>query len=138
MNVMGHIAFGCRDKAAMEKFYTEQFGFRRARVFNPGDPGEFVVLRLGAMCIELFLNPDAPADATGGEQTVGYRHLAFLVPSLKAKIAELKTAGITSEDIIDCSGISPGMRVCFFHDPEGNYVELMENWADEENPPQMA
>ena len=135
MDAMGHMALGCRDKLAMEKFYTDLFGFRRARVFNPGAPDEFVVLRLGGMCIELFPTTDAPTDATGGEQAIGFRHLAFTVANLEEKIEKLHAAGIETDEIEDCNHMAPGLRVCFFRDPDGNILEIMDGWSDEENPP---
>jgi len=35
-------------------------------------------------------------------------------------------------DIADCSHIVPGMSVCFFNDPDGNRIELVQGYADEE------
>ena len=133
MNAIQHIAFNCRDRHATERFYTEHFGFRRARVFNRGKEGEFVMLRLGAACSELFdAPPDAASgDARGGEQPVGFKHLAFEVPDLEAAIAKLNAAGTKTDDIIDAGPHVPGLRICFFKDPEGNILELMEGWQDE-------
>ncbi|MCL5269501.1 MAG: VOC family protein [bacterium] len=136
MTAVQHIALNCIDRLAQEAFYTRHFGFRRARVFNAGQPGEFVMLRLGSCCIELFNNGAADPHAIGGEQPVGLKHLAFEVPDLAAAAAALQADGIKTGDFLDCSGIVPRMRVCFFRDPEGNILELMEGWDDEENPPQ--
>jgi len=44
-----HIALNCRDQVAQERFYGDLFGSERARVFNAGEPDEFVMLRLGVM-----------------------------------------------------------------------------------------
>ena len=49
-----HIGFTCKDLKRQEAFYTKHFGFRRARVFNAGTPNEFVMLRLGGVCVEFF------------------------------------------------------------------------------------
>ncbi|HEX2973380.1 MAG TPA: VOC family protein [Tepidisphaeraceae bacterium] len=130
-----HFAMGCIDRISQERFYAKHFGFRRARVFNAGTPNEFVMARLGGMCIEFF--GGAPAEARGGEQSVGFRHLAFEVEDMEAKIAELQADGVKTGEIIDCSGVTPGMRVCFFNDPEGNVLEIMQGWRDEENPPSL-
>lgn len=54
MNVIQHIAFNCRDLKAQEQFYVKHFGFHRCRTFNAGTPGEFLMLRLGSACLELF------------------------------------------------------------------------------------
>ncbi len=129
MNAVQHLAINCRDRLAQEKFYAEHFGFKRARVFNPGQPGEFVMLRLGSMCLEFFGVDDK--QSAGGEQKVGFKHLAFEVPDLDAAIARLNAAGTKTGDIIDAGVHCPGLRICFFNDPEGNILELMQGWRDE-------
>ena len=130
MSALQHLALNCHDRHAAERFYTEQFGFRRARVFNRDTPNEFVMLRLGSMCLELF-GVKADAAARGGEQVIGFKHLAFEVPDLDATIAKLQAAGIETDPIMDAGKHVPGLRVCFFRDPEGNILELMEGWQDE-------
>jgi len=133
-----HIAFTCRDRVAMERFYMKHFGFRRARVFNAGQPDEFVMTRLGSVCIEFF---QAGEQAAGQEEqpssTVGFRHLCFEVPKLEPVIEALGRDGVEVGPIMDCSGILPGLRAAFFNDPEGNQVEILEHWRDEENPPPL-
>ena len=39
--------------------------------------------------------------------------------------------GVATDDIIDCSGLQEGMKVCFFNDPEGNRVELIQGFSDQ-------
>ncbi|MCK4376201.1 MAG: VOC family protein [Candidatus Brocadiae bacterium] len=135
--IVQHVAVNCKDKAAQEQFYTKHFGFRRARVFNPGRPDEFVMLRLGDTCMELF-QADAGPDASGGEQEVGFKHFCFQVPDVARKVAELNADGMQTGPVIDCSDQVPGLKVCFFNDPEGNVLELMEGWQDEADPPPAA
>jgi glyoxylase I family protein len=130
MATVQHIAMSSRDRLRAEAFWTEHFGFRRVRTFNAGTPNEFVMLRLGPVCLELFQAKEA--EATGGEQPVGFKHLAFEVEDLEAAVSKLRADGIEPERIIDCSAVSPGMRVCFFNDADGNRIELMENYRDEE------
>lgn len=131
MKTIQHVAFSCRDMKAQEKFYTKHFGFRRARVFNAGTPDEFIMLRTGAACVELFQAPASAGSARGGEQPVGFKHLAFEVPDMEAAVAALKADGIQTDPIIDCSGLVKGLRVCFFNDPDGNRLELMQGWQDQ-------
>ena len=130
MNMIQHIAFGCVDVKKQEAFYRKHFGFKRARVFNPG-PDQFVMLRLGQICLELFGGADKTA--TGGEQKVGFKHLAFEVGDIEKVVTGLKADGIAVGDLIDCSGLIPDMRVCFFKDPEGNVLELMQGYQDDPN-----
>ncbi|MHC4479674.1 MAG: VOC family protein [Planctomycetota bacterium] len=130
-----HIGFNCRDKAAQERFYTEHFGFRRVRVLNAGQPDEFVMLRLGQLCMELFQAAAGGPEERAGEQKIGFKHLAFEVPDLAAKVAELKADGIETGPVVDCADLVLGLSVCFFDDPEGNVIELMAGWSDQADPP---
>jgi glyoxylase I family protein len=98
-------------------------------VFKAGTPDEFVMLRLGSVCLELF-QAKTP-DARGGMQPVGFKHLAFEVPDLDAIVTALEADGIETEKIIDCAWVTPGMRVCFFHDPDGNRIELVQGYVDQ-------
>lgn len=131
--VVQHIAMNCINPAKQQQFYTRHLGFRRARVFNEGKPEEFVMLRLGDCCIELFPTGPEASSARGGEQPVGFKHLAFEVPDIRAKVRELQEAGIDMGEIIDCSEFLEGLLVCFFEDPEGNILELMQSWRDEDD-----
>ena len=130
MSVIQHIAFNCANKITMERFYTKHFGFRRARVFNAGSENEFVMLRLKNMCIELFSSTgDRPV--SNSENDVGFRHIAFEVSNLENMIACLIVDGVEVGDIIDYSASVSGLRICFFDDPEGNKVEIMQGWSDD-------
>lgn len=126
-----HLAFNCKDRLAQQKFYRKHFGFRQVRVFNKGKADEFVMFRLGQACIEFFQVQNADPSAHGGTQPVGFAHVAFEVPDIDAAVAALHAAGTKTGEIIDCSGEVPGLRVCFFADPEGNTVEIMQGYRDE-------
>jgi len=126
-----HIAFNCRDLKAQERFLTKHFGFRRARVFNAGAPDEFIMLRLGSTCLELFSAPAPARSQEAAEAPVGFKHIAFEVSDIAAAVAGLKADGIETDDIIDCSSIIPGLRICFFRDPDGNRIELMQGYKDQ-------
>lgn len=131
MNAIHHIALNCRNLKAQEQFYTKHFGFRRCRVFNPNTPHEFLMLRLGSTCLELFSAPDAAKSLMAAEQAVGFKHLAFEVADLDEAITRLQADGIKTDKIIDCSAIMEGARCCFFHDPDGNRLEIMQGYKDE-------
>ena len=49
-----HVALNCKDPIAIERFYTKYFGFKRARVYDPG-PKQVVVIQAGSLALELFL-----------------------------------------------------------------------------------
>ena len=128
MTAIHHIAFHCHDIKAQEKFYARHFAFKRVWTFNEGKADEFIMLRCGACCLEFFpRSADTATTERGGEQKIGLRHLAFSVDNLEAAIAKLKEDGITPDPILDKLPV-PGLRICLFRDPEGNILELMENW----------
>jgi catechol 2,3-dioxygenase-like lactoylglutathione lyase family enzyme len=131
MTAMNHIALNCRNVAAQEAFYIKHFGFKRSRTFHPGTPGEFIMLKLGTVRLELFpTDPAKIADEKGGEQAIGFKHLAFDVPKLETAVEALKADGIVTDNIIVVEKI-PGLRIVFFRDPEGHILELMEGYYDE-------
>jgi glyoxylase I family protein len=133
MNAFNHTALNCRDIAAQEAFYTKHFGFRRSRTFNRGKPGEFFMLKLGPVRLELFpADRTKTADAQGDEQPVGFKHLAFDVPKLEPVLDALRADGIEHDPIMELPHLTPGFRIVFFRDPEGNILELMEGYRDEE------
>jgi len=90
------------------------------------------MLRLGEVRLELV-----PTDAAktmyekGGEQVIGFKHLAFDVAKLEPIIEALRADGIEPNPIIDVGRFIPGCRVVFFCDPEGNIIELIEGYRDE-------
>lgn len=128
-----HIAFRCRDLAAQEAFYTKHFGFRRSRTFRKGEPGEFFMLKLGSVRLELFpAKEGTTAGDKGGEQKVGFLHLAFDVPRLEPVLESIRADGIEPDKIVELGHMWPGFRIVFLRDPEGNVLELMENYRDEE------
>jgi glyoxylase I family protein len=132
MNAFNHIAFNCRDLAAQEAFYTKHLGFKRSRTFNRGKPDEFFMLKLGSVRLEMFQTDRAKTAALkGGEQPIGFKHLAFEVAKLEPILDTLRADGIVADAIIDVGGIVPGFRIVFFRDPEGNIIELMEGYRDE-------
>ena len=132
MNAFNHIALNCRDKLAQEKFYIKHFGFQRCRTFNRGRPNEFFLLKLGSMRLELFGNGNATESDRGGEQAVGFKHFAFEIPKLEPFIDALRADGVDIDPIREVPFLAPGARIVFFRDPEGNIVELMEGYRDEE------
>jgi glyoxylase I family protein len=131
MNAFNHIAFNCRDIFAQEKFYTKHFGFKRSRTFNRGKPDEFFMLKLGSVRLEFFTCGKVADEARGGEQAIGFKHLAFDVPKLEPVLDALRAEGVEPDPIIDVSHVVPGARIVFFRDPEGNIIELMEGYQDE-------
>ncbi len=132
-----HIAMSCKDPLEIERFYTEHFGFQRARVYAPGKD-QVVMVKRDNVYLEIFPAPqEAPVPPAGGAgpEYPGWRHIAFLVDDVDAKLAEMGTEAKVTMGPVDMSQFIPGMRVVWMADPEGNIVELNQGYVDEENPP---
>ena len=133
MNAINHIALNCWDLAAQEAFFIKHFGFKRSRTLHRGKPFERYLIRLGSVRLELFPSDrEKSAAMQGGEQPIGFKHLAFDVPKLEPVLDALRADGIEPDKIIPVDHIASGCRVVFFRDPEGNIIELMEGYVDEE------
>ncbi|MBW0001405.1 MAG: VOC family protein [Verrucomicrobia bacterium] len=131
-SVINHIALNCRNLAAQEAFFCKHFGFERSRTFKAGQPDEFIMLKLGSVRLEMFpTDPAKTGGVNGGEQAIGFRHLAFDVPDLDSAIAALRADGIEPDAIINQDHVVPGFRIVFFRDREGNILELMQGYRDE-------
>ena len=129
---VNHLALNCLDVAAQEAFFSKHFGFQRSRTFNQGKPNEFIMLKLGSMRLELFpANRAHSIKQRGGEQAIGFKHLAFDVPKLEFAMESLRADGIQFEPVLNQDHVTPGLRIVFFRDPEGNIIELMEGYRDE-------
>ena len=94
--VFSHMALNCKDMATIEQFYTTYFGFKRARAIPLGEGQQIVFIKCGTMYLELFQSegdsPTAPAPEADGYHFPGWRHLAFQVDDVDAKLAELGEA----------------------------------------------
>jgi glyoxylase I family protein len=134
-----HVAMSCDDPLAVERFYTKHFGFTRARVYAPGKD-QVVMIKRENVYLEIFpATKEAPAPPAGGAgpEYPGWRHIAFLIDDLDAKLAEMGDEAEITLGPVDMSEFIPGMRVVWLADPEGNIVELNQGYVDEENPPAL-
>jgi catechol 2,3-dioxygenase-like lactoylglutathione lyase family enzyme len=123
----------CPTAAAQEACFAKHFGFQRSRTFNAVKPNEYIMLKLGSVRLELFRTDSAKTEhQKGGEQGIGFKHLAFEVPRLESATEALRADGIEPDPIIDMGQLISGCRIVFFRDREGNIVELMEGYRDEE------
>jgi glyoxylase I family protein len=137
--VMHHVGLSCNDPIAIERWYTKHFGFTRGRVYAPG-PDQVVMIKAGGVYLELFKSTEerpAPKVEGAGPDYSGFRHFAFLVDDLDAKLAELGDEARITLGPLDMGQFIPGMRVAWVADPEGNIVELNDGYVDEDNPPPL-
>lgn len=132
-----HVAMGCNDPIAIERFYTKYFGFKRARVIPVGAE-QIVFIKSGNMYLELFQTKEEsplPPPEKDGPQYPGLRHLAFKVDNVDAKLAEMGVNAKITLGPLNFDDMIPGWRTVWIADPEGNIVEISQGYIDEENPP---
>lgn len=134
-----HMAISCKDPLAIERFYTRFFGFKRARVVPLGED-QVVFLKMGDIYLELFRAtkeaPIPPVDGAGPEYP-GWRHIAFMVDNVDARLAEMGSDAKITLGPVDFDNVIPGWRTAWLADPEGNIVEISHGYVDQENPPQL-
>jgi glyoxylase I family protein len=134
-----HMGISCSDPIAMERWYTNHFGFTRKRVYAPG-PDQVVVIGSGGACLELFPakgEPPPPRGERDGPEYPGWRHVAFLVDDLDAALAEIGDDAKITLGPLDMGAFIEGMRVAWISDPEGNIVELNQGYVEETSPPPL-
>ncbi len=135
ITLFSHVAIACEDPSATEAFYTKHFGFRRARVI--GDGSEQVVFlgsRWSPIYLELFSSKgdDPIPTATGaGPEKPGYRHLAFQVDDVDAKLAEMGPDAHITLGPLDFGSVISGWRTAWVSDPDGRVVEISQGFIDE-------
>lgn len=137
MTRVHHMAISCKDQGVIERFYSQHFGFQKARVIPLGDE-EIVFLRAGEVYLELFkAKGEAPVPAAegAGPEYPGWRHLGFMVNDVDAKLAEMGEAAKVTLGPLDFGDFIPGWRTAWLADPEGNIVEISQGYVDEDAPP---
>jgi glyoxylase I family protein len=106
-------------------------------VYLPG-PDQVVVIGNAGASLELFPakgEAPPPRGEADGPQYPGWRHVAFLVDDLDAKLEEMGDDAKLTLGPLDMSQFIEGMRVAWISDPEGNIVELNQGYVDETDPP---
>ena len=135
--VFSHVALSCRDPRTTERFYTEQFGFRRARVVPLGEE-QIVFLKQGDVHLELFraegAAPTAPAGGDGPHHP-GVRHVAFQVEDVDATLRAMGAAARVTLGPLSFDAFIPGWRTVWVADPDDNIIEISQGYTDEEASP---
>ena len=98
------------------------------------------MIQAGGVYLELFKSTEqlpVPKVQGAGQDYSGFRHFAFLVDDLDAKLAEMGDEAVLTLGPTDMSVFIEGMRVAWIADPEGNIIELNDGYVDEANPPKL-
>jgi catechol 2,3-dioxygenase-like lactoylglutathione lyase family enzyme len=113
-----HVALLTRNFAEMEKFYTQTLGFP---VTKRWDDVTIIFIDIGSTTIELIGSDTAPA---ANSEPGAFDHLALHVDDVDAAYQELVAKGIR---IRSEPANFKEIRICFFYDPDGNSLELVED-----------
>jgi glyoxylase I family protein len=147
-----HLCISCADMQSVERWYTRHFGFTRRRVYlsspeiplpsqdQAGLPVAGVIIGNGGVSLELLpATSESPVPPPGadGPSYPAYRHFAFSVVDVDAKLAEMGDEAQVTLGPLDMGAFIEGMRVAWISDPEGNIVELNQGYTDETNPPPL-
>ena len=112
----------------MLTFYSEQLGLEAEAVIDM--PGGGVMHRFKAgesivKVIELDPQPAAKAPSGGIRGATGYRYWTLHVTNLQALVEKLQAANV--EIVVPVKTIREGVTIAIVADPDGNWVELLNN-----------
>jgi glyoxylase I family protein len=137
--IFHHVSLNCRDPIAIEGFYTQHFGFKRARVVQLPDNRQIVFLKGPNVYFELFPSqgerPASPDMSGEGLLYPGVRSISFMVDSVDAQLAAMGDAALITFGPLDFRDFIPGWRSVWLADPEGNVIQVTQGFVDQENPP---
>lgn len=113
-----HVAIFTQNFAAMETFYSQTLGFP---ITLRWDDVTIIFFDIGSTTVELIGRDTAPpANSPAG----AINHIALQVEDVDAAHAELVSKGVT---IKSPPANFKNIRICFFLDPDGNTLELVED-----------
>ena len=135
-----HVGLTCKDPIAVERFYAKHFGFKRVRVVPLGDENQIIFTQSGNLMLEIFKaqedRPIPQADKDGPAYP-GWRHIAFEVPDVEAKLAEMGEDAKINLGPLRFDDFISGWAAVWISDPEGNVIEISQAYKDQENPPAL-
>jgi glyoxylase I family protein len=111
-----HVVLRVRDLAAMVQFYEQALGFRVERRL---EKLKLVQMRAGASLLDLVAGER-------GEGTPNMDHLCFRVEPFDrdAIVMRIEPFGISVGETVERYGAEGNGPSVYFHDPEGNQIEL--------------
>lgn len=140
MLLIRHTGIYVKDLERMKDFYCRYFKMKEVVHNTEGGTYLSTILGVSGISVELYklarcdgtmielLKPNIEEEKEAYMDSVisfGCLHIAFTVENLEAMYREMKSEGII---FISEPAISPDNKacVCFCRDPEGNYLELVQ------------
>ncbi len=134
-----HLSLNCNDQLAIERFYSQHFGFHRARVIDLPDGRQIVFLSDGDIYLELFPAQGArPASLDANNEGLlypGVRNFSFQVDDVEAQLAAMGNDARITFGPLSFDAFIPGWRSVWLSDPEGNIVQVTQGFTDQDHPP---
>jgi len=113
---------------AMLEFYRDKLGLDfEATIPMPGG-GVMHRYRVGDSVVKIVeTEPRPPAEAAPGgiRAATGYRYWTIHVPDINGLVQKLESQGV--DIALPVKTIRPGVAIAMVVDPDGNWVELLEN-----------
>ena len=121
-----HIAITVSDMERSLGLYRDLLGFEvMGQMLLKEGSFKIVYLQAGDARIELFEFADkgSPVETGVPDEVLGFKHIGLTVEDVDEVASNLKAAGVhfTVDPKMASSG---GIRLAFFHDPDGNLLEL--------------
>jgi catechol 2,3-dioxygenase-like lactoylglutathione lyase family enzyme len=117
-----------RNPGPMLEFYRDILGFEfQGEMPMPGG-GAMQRLMCGTSLIKILTpgkGPDNDAAPGGFAGATGYRYWTISVSNLEALTQKCADAGI--KVAIPLTEVRPGVRISIVEDPDGNWVEFLQN-----------
>lgn len=128
---LDHIAVTVQDMERAVTFYRDVLGFEvlGQLLLNEGT-FKLVYLQAGAARIELFAFTEEGrrSETVDRNEDLGFKHIAFSVDDVDAVARRLKAHEVPfTVEPADAPG---GVRLAFFHDPDGNLLEIVDRLPD--------
>ncbi len=120
-----HVAIAAKDSRALAQWYCDFLGLR---ILFDNEKERPTLLVGGTMGAVIEIMPDNRAAVTTHQPfDPGFRHLAFRVTDFETAHATLSQAASEGK-VLGLTPAAPaagGGQVAFFHDPEGNLVQIV-------------
>lgn len=98
-------------------FYDDIFEFKKVHEFTSGE-AKIAMLDIGVGALELVQRPGSPGKPPQGN----WSHLAIHDPEFDKTMEKLDSKSIETRLVT----MANGNRLCFFADPDGHVIEIME------------
>ena len=117
----------CDPESAL-RFYRDTLGFKYESTMEMPGNGEMQRLYCGTSLIKIVTpgalpETDAPPGGIGG--ATGYRYFTMLISNLEEMAAKCQRSGYVLA--VEPREIRPGVRIAIVEDPDGNWVEFVED-----------